>query len=131
MAPTAIVDDVPGELTDDQIEQLLQQAEERIRNPSSTALTLPPATKSSSLKRKHDESGLPTPYIQTNGGIARADPRRLIEESTRQQANGIRKVEDPLVVKKRKLEVGSSLIVRGIVGVYDEAISQSTLLTRD
>lgn len=131
MAPTTVLGGPSEEFTDEQIEQLLQQAEERIRNPSSTALTHAPATKASPLKRKLDESGLPTPYIQTNGVIARADPRRLVEDSTRQQANGIRKVEDPLTVKKRKLEVRYYLTLEQERDVYDEAISQSVLLTRD
>lgn len=104
MAAIAVEADATEDLTDEQIEQLLRQAEERARNPSSTALI--PKHESHYVRAKKTAIvGLPKPYIESNGEVAHADPRRLVEESTRTMANGIRKVEDPLITKKNKLDV--------------------------
>jgi len=96
-------------LTDEQIEELLTQAEERLRNSSSKELTQRSKGAAALTKaRKADTSGLPKPYVESSGGVAHADARRLVEQSTRTMANGIRKVEDPLTTKKKKLEVRDS-----------------------
>lgn len=100
--------DSEPELTDNEIELLLTQAEDRLRQQQQLAFT-----KSSgfapSLPRsaKLDVSTLAKPYVQTGDDIARADPRRLVDDKQRQLANGIRKVEDPVTTKQKVLEVCS------------------------
>lgn len=104
MAPTQLDLAESHDLTDSQIDDLLKRAEERLRDPGGLALQAQDSQQFA-RSRKLETSGLPKPYIETNGDIAHADPRRLVENTTRVQANGIRKVEDPLTTKKRKLEV--------------------------
>ena len=129
MAAPAVLDESAKDLTDDQIEQLLQLAEERTRNPSSTALTRSANHEPAySYTKKPAIAGLPTPYIETNGEIAQADARRLVENSTRVMANGIRKVEDPLVSKKKTLDVGD--LARSHILQMSRMIIHSLLRTR-
>jgi len=47
------------------------------------------------------------PYITTSNGVARADRRRLLDEQDRQLSNKVKRVEDPVLVKQEKLEVGN------------------------
>ncbi|KAL1642040.1 dTDP-fucopyranose mutase [Diplodia intermedia] len=92
------------ELSDEQIEMLLKQAEVRARekNTSSSLVQLPSAA-DYKLPRL-DTPGLPAPYVQTDGEVARVDPSRLLDDQQRTLANHIRKVEDPVAVKKKKIE---------------------------
>lgn len=82
----------------------MQQAEARLKEEAS-AISL--KEKSDALARipRLDTTGLPKPYVNTKGDVARADAHRQIDEDTRKLANGIRKVEDPVVMKKKLLEV--------------------------
>ncbi|GME46603.1 rRNA processing protein fcf2 [Neofusicoccum parvum] len=92
------------ELSDEQIEMLLKQAEVRLRDKATSAqqLQLPSAT-DFKLPRL-EAAGLPAPYIQTNGDVARVDPSRLLDAQQRELANHIRKVEDPVAVRKKQAE---------------------------
>ncbi|KAL0262171.1 dTDP-fucopyranose mutase [Diplodia seriata] len=92
------------ELSDEQIEMLLKQAEVRARekNTSSSLVQLPSAA-DYKLPRL-DTPGLPAPYVHTDGEVARVDPSRLLDDQQRALANHIRKVEDPVAVKKKKIE---------------------------
>lgn len=107
MAPVLLANPEEEDLTDEQIDALLSRAEERLRDPSSAVTHLDKHATTLTKARKLNTSGLPAPYVVSNGDVATADPRRLIEESTRTMANGIRRVEDPLVTKRKKLEVCS------------------------
>lgn len=91
------------EMSDQQIETLLKQAEERLRQPEFARSN----KQGSYLPRtaKLDTSALPQTYVQTSGDIARADPKRLIDEKERRLANGFRKVEDPIALKRKLNEV--------------------------
>jgi len=94
------------DLSDEQIEQLLKQAETRLRqqqyfskHDSRYVPTIPSAG-------KLDISTLPQPYVQTDGEVARVDSQKILDERQRKIADGaIRTVEDPLVIRKRTLEV--------------------------
>jgi hypothetical protein len=92
-------------LSDEQIEQLLQQATVRLREQQAIKLDsrYTPAIPAAG---KLMVSTVAKPYIQTTGDIAKADTSRLVDEQHRQLADGaIRKVEDPVTVKQRNLEV--------------------------
>lgn len=97
------------ELSDEQIEMLLKQAEVRAREKdTSSALAQIPSALDIKLPRLNTP-GLPAPYVQMNGEVARVDPSRLLDDQQRALANHIRKVEDPVAVKKRKIEVRHTL----------------------
>lgn len=93
------------DLSEKQIEQLLKQAETRLlqqhsRKHDSRYVPAIPA------QGKLDISNLPAPYVQTEGQVARPDSQRLLDEKHRKLANsGIRKVEDPVILKRKNLEV--------------------------
>lgn len=95
-------------LSDEQIEELLRQAEQRLQAVKSSKSS----TSTYALPRsaKLDLSSLPQPYVAIDKSIARTDDKRLLEDKNRQAANGIRKVEDPLVVKQKKIEVSVSAL---------------------
>jgi hypothetical protein len=94
------------ELTDEQIEELLKQAETRLREQQAVKLASGRHTPAVPAAGKLDISNLPKPYVQKSGEIARADKHRLLDEKNRKLAeSGIRKVEDPVLVKNRELEV--------------------------
>lgn len=94
------------DLSDEQIEQLLKQAETRLcqqqhslKHDSRYVPAIPSAG-------KLDISTLPKPYVQTDGEVARVDTQKILDERQRKIADGaIRTVEDPLVVRKKTLEV--------------------------
>ena len=102
--PLATEQEVEG-LSDEQIEQLLQQATVRLREQQAIKLEsrYTPAIPAAS---KLMVPTLAKPYVQTTGDIAKADTSRLVDEQHRQLADGaIRKVEDPVLVKQKNLEV--------------------------
>ena len=117
-------------LTDDQVEKLLQQAETRLHNEAASL------RRQEHLPRfpKLDISHLQTPYIRANDAVARADPRRLLDDNQRQLANGYRKIEDPLVVQRMRLAVSTQVLfyclmpVRKIFPIFLEQISGSVLV---
>jgi len=89
------------DLSEEQIEQLLQQAEARLRAGSLVVSF----NRTSDLLPHLDTSALVKPYVNIKGDVARADTGRLIDEKTRKLAVGIRKVEDPVFTKRKLLEV--------------------------
>ncbi|KAK5112697.1 hypothetical protein LTR85_011208 [Meristemomyces frigidus] len=88
------------DLSDEQIEELLARATARlqqsasVREAASNAFSFP----------KLNAGKLDKPYVSTKGDIASLDAPRLLEEKQRKQANGIRKVEDPVTAEKMTLE---------------------------
>jgi len=107
-------DDEVEDLSDEQIEQLLQQATVRLREQQALKLDsryIPAVPAAGKLM----VSTLATPYVQTTGDIAKADTSRLVDEQHRQLADGaIRKVEDPVVIKQKNLEVSLAASARSI-----------------
>jgi len=45
------------------------------------------------------------PYVTLKGDVARADPGRLVQARERLLSGTIRKVDDPVEVKRKSLEV--------------------------
>ncbi|KAL9091907.1 MAG: hypothetical protein Q9165_004659 [Trypethelium subeluteriae] len=91
------------DVSDEQIHQLLKEAETRLRAQHSTALAR--SGKDSSFKSlpRLDASAAEKPYIENDGAVARIDQSRLLSDDQRNLANGIRKIEDPVAVKKRAI----------------------------
>ncbi|TKA57858.1 hypothetical protein B0A49_08604, partial [Cryomyces minteri] len=92
------------DLSDDQIQELLKQAESRLRQKAAnTALTQRDTLSGFRIPRL-DPGTLTQPYVQSNGDIARVNSARLLDETDRKLSNRPRKVEDPVVVKKKIAE---------------------------
>lgn len=93
-----------GDLSDEQIEQLLQQAEARLRGEQSTISLVPTSSAALVSTKKPRNASLPAPAVQVKG-VARADPKRLVSSEEQKLASqGIRKVEDPIKVKRKQLQ---------------------------
>lgn len=71
---------------------------------------------------------LPKPYVETLDGIARTNAGLLLDNHERLKPNQIRKIEDPVKLQDRKMQVryGFSNLCSGRV-VNDAIIPNSTL----
>ncbi|KAF2159820.1 hypothetical protein M409DRAFT_70725 [Zasmidium cellare ATCC 36951] len=87
------------ELTDEQIEQLLARATARLQEKAKQQQLTKSHTQEFKFP-KLDAGLLEKPYVETKGDVATVDASRLLEEKHRKQANGTRKVEDPVTAKK-------------------------------
>lgn len=99
------------ELTEEQMQALLKQAEVNLRERNSSNSDSQVQLRSAAAEfklPKLNATDVPAPYIQTNGDVARVDPSRLVDAQQRELANSIRKVEDPVAVKKKQIEVSRS-----------------------
>lgn len=113
-APSESVD---GDLTDEQVETLLARAAARLsQNPSI-------------IEQDHkfkfpklNTGALAQPYITSDNGVAQLDSARLLEGRQRQQANAMKKVEDPVAAKRLAVEVCILLPCFIVHPVYEENI---------
>ncbi|KAF2490559.1 rRNA-processing protein FCF2 [Lophium mytilinum] len=96
--------DSDEELSDEQVHELLRQAETRMREAQELAHQASDSADAVYRLPKLDPGVIVQPYIQTVDGVARVDPSRLVNDDDRSKANAVRKVEDPLKIKKRKDE---------------------------
>lgn len=92
------------EISDQQIEVLLARASERLKAKANVKHTIDDG-KTSYTFPKLNAGKLEKPYVSTRGDVASVDASRLLEEKQRKQANGARKVEDPVAAKKEAIEV--------------------------
>jgi len=116
-APEVNIRDV-DDLSEDQIEQLLQQAEARLRAEHGN--NAQQNDKALARLPHLDTSAVTKPYVNTKGDVARADTHRLIDGEARKLAEGIRKIEDPVVMRKKLLEVRSTLLLTIFPHAYEE-----------
>jgi hypothetical protein len=98
-------DDTDEELSDGQIRQLLNEAAVRMRAKAAQSPAARPEApfKLPKLKPGH----IADTYEKTDGNITRLDHSKLVDKKQQAMANGIKKIEDPLAIKKQKLEVCS------------------------
>ena len=101
--PVSASDD--EDLTHDQIHALLKDAEIRIRERNSNALTLDGKDQSFKRLPKLNAGSVEQPYIRNDGDVARIDHSRLLPVEQRKLANGFRKIEDPIALKKKASKV--------------------------
>ncbi|OAG05551.1 Fcf2-domain-containing protein [Paraphaeosphaeria sporulosa] len=97
--PPQMEDDTDEELTDEQVRELLAEAAERMRvkasQPSNDApFTLP----------KLNPGHIADTYSTTHGAITKLDASKLLPKKDQVLANGIKKIEDPVQLKKQKAE---------------------------
>ncbi|PMD14883.1 Fcf2-domain-containing protein [Hyaloscypha hepaticicola] len=86
------------DLSDEQVRQLLKDAEERLRSKraaSKTSLTL-----QNSIPKLESGKAI-EPYIKTTDQGAYVDPSHFVSPQERKLANGIRVVEDPVAIKAK------------------------------
>ena len=96
------------DLTDEQIDHLLARATARLKDKSQvrTADVLKLGHEETYNFPKLETGQLERPYVSQEAGFAAVDAPRLVEGRQRKQAaNGVRKVTDPVKLKKLAIEV--------------------------
>jgi len=93
--------DSDDDMSDEQIHALLKEAEARLR--TTTTLATGDTVPHFHLPKFNVEK-VGNHYVHEIKGIALADKQKLLNEQQRALANHVRKVEDPVAVKKKKLE---------------------------
>jgi hypothetical protein len=96
-------DDTDEEISDEQIRELLNEAAIRMRAKAAGKPTAAPDVpfKLPKLKPGH----LADTYEKTDGSITRLDHSKLVDKKQQALANGIKKIDDPLAIKRQKMEV--------------------------
>jgi hypothetical protein len=98
-------EDTDEDLTDEQIRELLNEAAVRMR---AKAAAQPVAATEAPFKLPKLKPGhIADTYEKTDGNITRLDHSKLVDKKQQTLANGIKKIEDPLQIKKQKKEVRS------------------------
>lgn len=85
-------------LNDEQIEELLQQAEQRaIKSGASNKAALIPRPAATTTT-------LPAPYMKTDGHVASVDAHRFLKTDDKQSTGNVRKLDDPVAARQQKIE---------------------------
>ncbi|KAI5197823.1 rRNA-processing protein FCF2 [Aureobasidium subglaciale] len=93
------------ELSDEQMQEMLAQAAQRRKQNASVALFDKGDDKANQFNLPKLNTGeMVQPYVSNAGDIATVDRSRLLAEQDRKLSNQIRKVEDPVAIKKKTLE---------------------------
>lgn len=98
--PPQMEDDTDEELTDEQVRELLAEAAERMR-----AKAAQPANDAPFKLPKLNPGHIADTYSTTHGAITKLDTSKLLPKKDQLLANGIKKIEDPVQLKKQKAEV--------------------------
>jgi hypothetical protein len=100
-----LADDTDEEMSDAQVRELLKEAAARMR---AKAAGKPTAAQNVPFKLPKLRPGhLAETHEKIEGNITRLDHSKLIDKKQQALANGIKKIDDPLAVKKQKIEVRS------------------------
>jgi hypothetical protein len=92
------------ELTDEQVRELLQDASRRMRE--SRAAGRPTSTSDVPFKLpKLNPGHVADTYTKTKGNITRLDSSKLVNKRDQVLANGVKKIEDPIAIKRQRQEV--------------------------
>jgi hypothetical protein len=96
-------DDIDEDMSDEQIRELLNEAALRMQ---AKAAGKPTATPNAPFRLPKLAPGhLADTYEKTEGSITRLDHSKLVDKKQHALANGIKKIDDPLAIKKQKAEV--------------------------
>lgn len=95
-----VEDDTDEELNDEQIRALLNEAAQRMRAKAASQ----PVTNTEAPFRlpKLNPGHIADTHETTKGNITRLDQSKLVDAKEKALANGIKKIEDPLQIKKQK-----------------------------
>ncbi|KAH7074400.1 Fcf2 pre-rRNA processing-domain-containing protein [Paraphoma chrysanthemicola] len=95
-------DDTDEEMSDEQVRELLNEAAARMRTK---AAGKPTAALDAPFRLPRLRPGhLADTLEKTEGNITRLDHSKLVDKKQQALANGIKKIDDPLAVKKQKHE---------------------------
>jgi hypothetical protein len=98
-----LADDTDEDMSDAQVRELLNEAAARMR---AKAAGKPTAAQNVPFKLPKLRPGhLAETHEKIEGNITRLDHSKLIDKKQQALANGIKKIDDPLAVKKQKIEV--------------------------
>jgi hypothetical protein len=102
-------DDTDEDMSDEQVRELLNEAAARMQ---AKAAGKPTATPDVPFKLPRLRPGhLADTYEKTDGNITRLDHSKLVDQKQQALANGIKKIDDPLALKKqKKIEVCTTLV---------------------
>ena len=87
-------------MTDEQMDELLARATARLKEKTSPAALAISDEHNRYTFPKLNTGKLDEAYVTSKDDVATVDTSRLLELKQRKQANGIRKVEDPVTAKK-------------------------------
>jgi hypothetical protein len=97
------------ELTDEQVRELLEDASRRLREKQ--AAGPPKSTSDAPFKLPKLRPGhIADTYTTTKGNITRLDSSKLVNKRDQILANGVKKIEDPVAIKRQKIEVCEPLV---------------------
>ena len=97
------------DLSTEQMIALLKDAEQRLRAKKSNALERRSALDKAQPTRLQAQN-LPKPYVSTKSGVAKLDRARVRSEEDHRLAGSVKKVEDPVVLKEKRLKVGYRIL---------------------
>jgi hypothetical protein len=98
-------DDTDEELTDAQVRELLEDASRRMREKKASSQ---PTSSTATFKLPKLQAGhIADTYSKTQGKITRLDSSKLVNKRDQVLANGVKKIEDPVAIKRQKLEVSA------------------------
>ncbi|KAK2628424.1 hypothetical protein QTJ16_001527 [Diplocarpon rosae] len=103
------------DLSDEQVKQLLKDAELRLKNKAKQVQTSTASSLESSLPKIAVENSV-QPYIKASDNGPQIEPSRSVTEKDRKLANGIRIVEDPIIIKKRDEEARNPFSIHTHLG---------------
>ncbi|KAL2068327.1 hypothetical protein VTL71DRAFT_16425 [Oculimacula yallundae] len=92
------------DLSDEQLKQLLKDAEQRLRNKGKQQMQISTASSLESSLPKITVENPIVSYIKSTKTGPQVDRSHLVTEQERKLANGSRIVEDPIMIKKRAEE---------------------------
>jgi len=96
-------DDTDEDMSDEQMRELLNEAAVRMR---AKAARKPTSASDVPFRLPKLRPGhLADTHETVDGNITRLDHAKLIDKKQQALANGIKKIDDPLAVKKQKMEV--------------------------
>lgn len=91
------------DMTEDQMQSMLAEAAARLQQ--NQIATVPEEDADKYHFPRLETGAITQSYVTHKDGVAHLDPARRLGENDRKLSNKIRKVEDPVVVSKRKAEV--------------------------
>lgn len=120
---SAALMDVEEDLTDEQMQTLLDQAADRLRQDTSLRTFEDDEEKQYKFPRL-DVGEITQSYVKPHKGVVQMEKADRHYENQRKSSNQIRKVEDPVAVRQRAAEVCHMPAIRF---AYEEDISQLSL----
>ena len=98
-------DDTDEDLSDERIQALLDEAAQRMRAKAASQQPVTATTEAPFKLPKLKPGHIADTYEKTEGNITRLDQSQLVDKKQQALANSIKKIDDPLQIRKQKKEV--------------------------